>query len=389
MTRVRSSAVAAVFLFACSSSSSSSEPDANDGNGGSGGAVGGPRGGVGQGGRAGSGGGGAGGQVAGQTAGSGGAAGEAGGGEAGGGASGGAPGAPSPDAGAGSDAAAGGAPVAKSDLELPPDAEGDFDFSGKMWTYSAEWRPRAGDMAGTTRTDTFQSKTVYPGRSYKYSVWTPAQFDATKPAALMVWLDGELVRTGGAERLSNNMSSRGELPVAINLFVSPSSEANRGEEYDAVDDKYVRFLTTELIPEITTKYSLTITTNPDGHAIAGISSGGAAAFTAGWLRPDYFRRILTCSGSFVALRGADRYPELIRTTSPVRPLRVYLQSGDMDLSAFGGWGAANKKMAAALKERGYDYRMVYAREMRHEYSWCFQTLPFTLRFIWHGYTPQP
>ena len=53
-------------------------------------------------------------------------------------------------------------------------------------------------------------------------------------------------------------------------------------------------------PALRAKYpSFALTTDPDNRATFGCSSGGAAALTAAWLRPDLFRRVVAYSGTFV------------------------------------------------------------------------------------------
>lgn len=59
---------------------------------------------------------------------------------------------------------------------------------------------------------------------------------------------------------------------------------------------------------------LNFSKNPNDRAIAGASSGGICAFTAAWERPDAFRRVFSAFGSFVAMRGGNEYPALIRKT---------------------------------------------------------------------------
>jgi hypothetical protein len=55
---------------------------------------------------------------------------------------------------------------------------------------------------------------------------------------------------------------------------------------------------------------ITLTSDPEGRAAMGGSSGGCAAFTMAWCRPDLFRRVLTYSGKYapcsVQSRGLDR-----------------------------------------------------------------------------------
>ena len=45
---------------------------------------------------------------------------------------------------------------------------------------------------------------------------------------------------------------------------------------------------------------LKITDDPAGHGTLGGSSGGAASFSMAWWHPDYFRRVIAYSGTYVA-----------------------------------------------------------------------------------------
>ena len=86
------------------------------------------------------------------------------------------------------------------------------------------------------------------------------------------------------------------MPVTVGVFVDPGQPGNRNAEYDAFDDAYAAFLLTEILPRVQDRYR--ITDDPDRWAIAGGSSGGSCAFTAAWMRPDRFRRVLSLLGSF-------------------------------------------------------------------------------------------
>ena len=71
-----------------------------------------------------------------------------------------------------------------------------------------------------------------------------------------------------------------------------------------------RLLLEEILPEVAKGHPYS--SDPELHAIAGSSSGGIAAFTVAWERPDQFRKVLSTVGSFVNLRGGNDYPALIR-----------------------------------------------------------------------------
>ena len=173
----------------------------------------------------------------------------------------------------------------------------------------------------------------------------------------MVFQDARSVYLGlmRTPQVFDNLIHAGEMPVTIGLFLDPGTSSGefvqaddrglRSMEYDSMDDKYSRFLIEEIIPAVVqSRYDIV-----DGDwGIGGQSSGGIAAFTAGWLHPERFTRILTQNGSFTNIRGGNAYPSLVRSQS-VRPLRVYLLSGTNDLNnQFGSWLEANKALATAL-----------------------------------------
>jgi enterochelin esterase family protein len=242
----------------------------------------------------------------------------------------------------------------------------------------------------------FESR-VYEGCKFRYQVYVPMQYQATCPAALMVFQDGSEVYLDFFKTplVFDNLIHAGHMPVTIGLFIDPGTPSGiyqwqdgasfRTMEYDTIDDKYTRFLLDEIIPNvILSEYN--IIDDADGWAIAGHSSGGIAAFTVGWHRPDRFHKIMTHNGSFVNIRGGDAYPELIRTADP-KPLRVYLLSGTNDLNrSFGNWFEANNLMAAALEDRGYSYRYRSGTGAHYPPKQGVADYPDALRWLWRGYS---
>lgn len=198
--------------------------------------------------------------------------------------------------------------------------------------------------------------------------------------------DGEV--RGGI--VLDNLVHSGEIPVTIGVFVDPGvfddvtdahGRKNRNTEYDAFDDRYVTFLLREIIPQVTGRYS--ITRDPDRWGICGGSSGGNCAFTAAWLRPDRFRRVIGFLSSFAQMPGGSPYPDLIPTV-PRKPLRVFLQAGHRDLhwnEPERNWLAHNLRVAAALAEGGYDFRLVLG-DGGHSPNHGGVLLPDALRWLW-------
>jgi enterochelin esterase family protein len=223
----------------------------------------------------------------------------------------------------------------------------------------------------------------------------PAQYDGSKPAAVMVFQDGAAyVAEDGQFRTTivfDNLIHQGTMPVTIGIFINPGvvpsdkegekPRSNRSFEYDTLSDQYVRFLTDEILPEVAKTYQLT--EQASQRAIGGISSGGICAFTAAWQRPDVFSKVLSHVGSFTNIRGGDVYPGMIRKTEN-KPIRVFLQDGSGDLdNIHGSWPIMNQSMAAALKFKGYDYRFEFG-DGGHNGKHGGAILPESLRWLWRA-----
>ena len=251
---------------------------------------------------------------------------------------------------------------------------------------------------GKVVTGKWTSEKVFPGTVRDYWVYTPAQYDGSKPACLMVFQDGGgYVNENGQFRVPvvfDNLIHRKEMPVTIGIFLSPGTipaaqpgqkdRSNRSFEYDSLGDQYSKFLIDELLPGLVEKYSLKLTDDPEGRGICGISSGGICAFTVAWERPDKFRKVISHIGSFTNIRGGHVYPAVIRKTEK-KPLKIFLQDGSNDLdNLHGHWPLANQQMAASLKFKGYDYQFELG-DGGHNGKHGGMLLPETLRWLWRDY----
>lgn len=254
-----------------------------------------------------------------------------------------------------------------------------------------------GVPVGTVTAHSWTSR-IFPDTVRDYWVYVPKQYDGSRPAALMVFQDGQgYLNEKGQFRATivlDNLIHQGHMPVTIGVFVSPGTfpatpgdpaakpRSNRSFEYDTPSDQYARFLLDELLPEVSKTYK--ITTNPDLRGVGGISSGGICAWTVAWERPDQFRRVLSHVGSFANIRGGHVYPGLIRKHDP-KPIRVFLQEGSNDLdNLFGSWPLANQDMAAALKFAKYDHQFVYG-DGGHNGKHGGATMPEALRWLWRDW----
>jgi enterochelin esterase family protein len=185
----------------------------------------------------------------------------------------------------------------------------------------------------------------------------------------------------------DNLVYSGAIPMTIGVFVDPGvfvgaeQPKNRNAEYDAFDDNYVSFLLTEIMPEVTSRYA--ISNDPDAWGIGGGSSGGNCAFTAAWFRPDKFRRVLGFLSSCTQMPGGNPYPELIGATPP-KPLRIFLQAGHRDLrwnEPEHNWLSHNLRVAAALAEAAYDFRLVLG-DGGHSPNHAGVLIPDALKWLW-------
>jgi len=240
---------------------------------------------------------------------------------------------------------------------------------------------------------TFAESKVFPGTTREIQIYVPKQYDPAKPAALMVFQDGSgYANREGAWRVPtvfDNLIHDGSMPVTIGVFVTPgavpsgSDDAqdrfNRSLEYDAVSDRYSRFIVEEIIPLVQSKYA--ITDDPNLRGIGGASSGAIAAFGVAWHRPDQFRRVFSTIGTFVGLRGGDNYVTLIRKTEP-KPIKIFLQDGSGDLNIYGGdWWIANQDLLSAFTYAGYDVNHRWG-DGGHNSKQGGEILPEALRWLW-------
>ncbi len=250
-----------------------------------------------------------------------------------------------------------------------------------------------GVPVGTVTQHQWTDSKVFPGTERDYWVYVPQQYEAEKPACVMVFQDGRnYVNEKGQFRTTvvfDNLIHQKAMPVTIGIFINPgvvpASEKqakprrNRSFEYDSLSDLYARFLLEEILPAVGKDYNLT--RDPECRAIGGISSGGICAWTVAWERPDAFHKVLSHVGSFTNIRGGHVYPALIRKTER-KPIRVFLQDGENDLdNLHGNWPLSNRQMAAALEFSKYDYKFVMGTE-GHNGKHGGAILPESLKWLW-------
>jgi len=254
----------------------------------------------------------------------------------------------------------------------------------------------------------------------KIFVYVPAAYEDGAKAPILVIHDGpgqlNLVRNA-LDNLTISKDSNRKLPAFIAIAVqnggNDGKNSERGLEYDTMSDRLARFIHDEVLPavlnnaEIKAAYpKFALTDNPWGRAVMGCSSGGAAALTMGWFRPDLFRRLIAYSGTFVDQQDDDapeeaKYPlgaweyhsgmKLIEN-SERKPLRIFTHVSENDNrpkdpeETHHNWVMAGQRTADSLKAKGYNHRFMFSLGTNHCDRRVFeQTLADTLVWMWHGY----
>jgi enterochelin esterase-like enzyme len=302
------------------------------------------------------------------------------------------------------------------DYQIDPDLTDKGNPKGKQF----EFKMALADSKIFKGDDTTLDSRKPVRKERKISVYVPAAYhDGTKAPYLIIH-DGPgqlgLVKNA-LDNLTTSKDPSRKLPAFIAIAVenggNDSKGSERGLEYDTMSDRLARFINDEVVPavlqnaDIKAAYpKIAFTENPWGHAVIGCSSGGAAALTMGWFRPDLFRRIIAYSGTFVDQQDDDapeetKYPlgaweyhsgmKLIET-SEQKPLRIFTHVSENDNRSkdaeetYHNWVMAGERTAAALKTKGYHHRYVFSRATGHCDRKVFeQSLADTLVWVWRGY----
>ena len=257
------------------------------------------------------------------------------------------------------------------------------------------------------------------------NVYVPAKYQDGTPAPVLVIQDGpgQINQVSRAlDNLTIETDPLRKLPpfvvVAAQSGGGDSIGSERGLEYDTVSDKFARFIDAEVLPAVVNDAKvkaaypgLKFTTDPSGRAALGCSSGGVAAFTMAWLRPDLFSRAVGYSTTLVAQQNpkapeATMYPdgawdyhsikELIKndTEGREKKLRIFINANENDNGATAAesgkhnWLMANQRTAAALKAKGFHYKFIEGMGQGH-CAGAVQsaTLADALIWLWRGYQP--
>jgi len=240
------------------------------------------------------------------------------------------------------------------------------------------------------------------------TVYIPNQYVSGSAAPFIVTHDGP--RMGNPDmtlpHILDNLIAQHRVPAMLAIMIAngggDAQGSERGLEYDTMSGKFAEFIEQEVLPLVEKNCQVKLTNDPDGRAVMGGSSGGAAALEMAWYHPDLYRRVISYSGTFVNQQwpfnpetpgGAWDFHEKLIPQSDRKPIRLWLEVGDRDLlnpnvmrDGMHDWVDANNRMAAVLKAKGYRYQYVYAVNAGHvDRAARKQTLPEALDYVWQGY----
>jgi hypothetical protein len=272
-------------------------------------------------------------------------------------------------------------------------------------------------------------------------VYVPQQVGAQKPVPFIVCGDGNIPFAYYAlepylfPTLDNLIYQRRIPPMVAITIESGGQDAQgsqRGFEYDTVSGKYGEWVETEVLPLVEKVAGVRLTHDPDARIAFGASSGSVAALSMAWFHPEWYRRVLSYSGTFAnqqwphnpAMPGGawefhSRWagpapnpllevqgfvgpnPSTLPAGSPLipnalgKPIRIWFEVGDQDafyynLMADGMHDnvLANENLAKALAAKGYEYQFIFAKNAVHaDAPTIHQTLPYALEYLMRGYQP--
>ena len=235
------------------------------------------------------------------------------------------------------------------------------------------------------------------------AVYVPKQYVPGTAAPFIVGADGI---DRGLFTVLDNLIAQHRVPVMVAISIGngggDAQGSERGLEYDTMSGRYAEFVENEVLPLAEKTANVTLTSDPNGRATMGGSSGGSCAMIMAWYHPEWYHRVLTFSGTYVNQQwphdpetpgGAWEFHAHLIPNSPAKPLRIWLEVGDKDnynsnalRDNMHDWVVANENMAKVLAAKGYHYQFVFARNAGHtDRATHVQTLPEALEYIWQGY----
>lgn len=202
-------------------------------------------------------------------------------------------------------------------------------------------------------------------------IYLPARFRKTRLYPLLVVHDGsDYLRFTGMKVILDNLIHRLEIPDCIVAFVD---SPDRLREY-ANDERHARFLTEELIPDLTRR--LPLLDRPGSRCLMGASFGGVAALSTAFRYPGFYGRLLLQSGSFAFTdighrnRRGPLFDNVVSFMNEFRAKptavseRVFMSCGVYESLIY-----ENRSLVPLLQETGMQVKLVEARDGHNWENW--------------------
>jgi enterochelin esterase-like enzyme len=194
------------------------------------------------------------------------------------------------------------------------------------------------------------------GYQVTYSIYKPFQYQKDKTYPVIYVTDGyEYMHEhmGNMVTVLNNLIHLGRIPPVMAVFIDHREPVNRSVNRRmqelGMNEKYLNFITGELIPAV--EGGLTLNPSSRERAIIGTSIGGLAAAFFAFARPDVFGMAGIQSPAFWFKPGIYSYCE----RREIAPARIYLSTGLIHDSQD---GAAKMKRIFEKNSRPHEFKAV-------------------------------
>ena len=220
--------------------------------------------------------------------------------------------------------------------------------------------PDRGIPRGTVTRHQVQTNDLAAGKQRLVHLYQPP---AKGPVPLLVVLDGpDYLRRGRLPVIVDNLIAAKRIrPIAM-AFV-PNGRQARSIEYTC-SESTIGFLVQMVLPLARKELRLVDPTKaPGAYGILGASLGGLMAVYTALRAPGIFGRAISQAGAFELGEYETIAMQMVRHL-PRPPVKLWLDAGRMDFLR-----ESNRRMAALLKDKGYDLTYVETGGAHNYTTW--------------------
>jgi enterochelin esterase family protein len=230
-----------------------------------------------------------------------------------------------------------------------------------------EWKPEAVSLsrketAKGKLSENFPAKSESMGYNIQYKVYTPANYDKLSDLPVIYVTDGQEYaddKMGSMIHMLDNLIADKTIKPVMAVFIDPREAGNAGNNRRMfelpLNDRFVDFITNELIPAVDASYKTKA--SADARAILGTSLGGLNAAYVGIKASDKISLIGIHSPSFWYRPQIYKMFE----DSPTLPLKIFMSTGVISDTEEGA-----RRMKAIMEKKEY---MLEYREINEGHSW--------------------